>query len=68
MQKYHDEPRQYKGYLKSALRLEEVIRAAGSLPADQIIAGLYGAVTEFAGGTKQQDDLTAVIIKRTQLA
>jgi serine phosphatase RsbU (regulator of sigma subunit) len=46
-------------------RLEEVIRRVrGSSPRD-IIEALYKAVVEFSGGTKQQDDLTAVIIKRT---
>jgi hypothetical protein len=30
-----------------------------------LISDLYQAVIAFSGGTKQQDDLTAVIIKRT---
>jgi serine phosphatase RsbU (regulator of sigma subunit) len=34
------------------------------LPKD-IIANLYQAVVKFSNGTKQQDDLTAVVIKRT---
>ena len=34
-----------------------------SAPKD-IIAELYHAVVKFSDGTKQQDDLTAVIIKR----
>jgi serine phosphatase RsbU (regulator of sigma subunit) len=46
-------------------RIEEVIRASRqSLPKD-IIANLYQAVVKFSNGTKQQDDLTAVVIKRT---
>jgi serine phosphatase RsbU (regulator of sigma subunit) len=45
-------------------RMEEVIRASRALPSSEIIARLYDAVTRFANGTKQQDDLTAVIIKR----
>jgi serine phosphatase RsbU (regulator of sigma subunit) len=48
-----------------AERLEEVIRASKHLHAKEIISKMYGAVVEFSGGTKQQDDLTAVIIKRT---
>jgi len=48
-----------------AERLEQVIRASRHLPPKEIIATIYGAVVEFSGGTKQQDDLTAVIIKRT---
>jgi serine phosphatase RsbU (regulator of sigma subunit) len=46
-------------------RLEEVVRASRYLPPKDIISTIYGAVVEFSGGTKQQDDLTAVIIKRT---
>jgi serine phosphatase RsbU (regulator of sigma subunit) len=46
-------------------RLEEAIRAARHLPPKEIISKMYAAVVEFSGGTKQQDDLTAVIIKRT---
>ena len=37
---------------------------AKSLPAADIIASLYSVVLQFADGTKQQDDLTAVIVKR----
>ena len=48
-----------------AQRLEEAIRATRHLPPKEIISKMYGAVVEFSGGTKQQDDLTAVIIKRT---
>ena len=45
-------------------RMKEVIRTSRDLPPDQIIANLYDAVTHFSNGSKQQDDLTAVIIKR----
>jgi serine phosphatase RsbU (regulator of sigma subunit) len=45
-------------------RMEEVIRASRQLAPPEIIAQLYNAVTKFSNGTKQQDDLTAVIIKR----
>jgi serine phosphatase RsbU (regulator of sigma subunit) len=44
-------------------RIEKVIRASRDLASSEIIARLYDAVTRFANGTKQQDDLTAVIIK-----
>lgn len=44
-------------------RMEEVIRASRQLAPTEIIAQLYNAVTKFSNGTKQQDDLTAVIIK-----
>ena len=46
-------------------RLEQAVRASRHLPPKEIISTIYGAVVEFSGGTKQQDDLTAVIIKRT---
>jgi serine phosphatase RsbU (regulator of sigma subunit) len=45
-------------------RMEHVIRASRSKHSSEIISDLYQAVIEFSGGTKQQDDLTAVIIKR----
>jgi len=45
-------------------RLQETIRAARSLPASQIISSLHEAVVRFAGGTRQLDDLTAVVVKR----
>jgi len=45
-------------------RMEEVIRASRDLGPQEIIAKLYDAVARFSNGNKQQDDLTAVIIKR----
>ena len=45
-------------------RLENTVRSAADLSPDQLIARLYQAVTDFAGGTHQADDLTAVVIKR----
>jgi serine phosphatase RsbU (regulator of sigma subunit) len=45
-------------------RLEEAVRASRDLPSSEIIARLYDAVVTFANGTSQQDDLTAVLIKR----
>ncbi len=45
-------------------RLQETIRAARTLPASQIISSLHEAVVRFAGGTRQLDDLTAVVVKR----
>jgi serine phosphatase RsbU (regulator of sigma subunit) len=46
-------------------RLEEVIRTSKEKQPWEIISALYQATLEFSGGTKQQDDLTAVVIKRT---
>jgi serine phosphatase RsbU (regulator of sigma subunit) len=46
-------------------RLEDAVRRSRSMPPDQIIDGLYDAVLAFSNGTKQQDDLTAVLIRRT---
>jgi serine phosphatase RsbU (regulator of sigma subunit) len=48
-----------------AERLEQVVRASSHLPPNEIISTIYGAVVEFSGGTTQQDDVTAVIVKRT---
>ena len=45
-------------------RLEGVIRDSHALSASEIIEKLKSAVITFCRGTKQQDDLTAVIIKR----
>ncbi|MEG9437130.1 PP2C family protein-serine/threonine phosphatase [Edaphobacter sp. HDX4] len=45
-------------------RLTQAVRNARHLPSEQIIAELYSAVKAFADGTKQVDDLTAVVIKR----
>jgi serine phosphatase RsbU (regulator of sigma subunit) len=45
-------------------RMEGVIRASRDLAPSEIISRLYNAVANFSNGTKQQDDLTAVIIKR----
>ena len=43
----------------------DVIRKMNHLPAAEIISWLHAVVLGFAEGTAQQDDLTAVIIKRT---
>jgi serine phosphatase RsbU (regulator of sigma subunit) len=45
-------------------RLENVLRETRGLSAEEIISRLRTAVEEFCRGTKQLDDLTAVIIKR----
>jgi serine phosphatase RsbU (regulator of sigma subunit) len=46
------------------LRLEESIRSSRDLGPAEIIVRLYETVNAFSNGTKQQDDLTAVVIKR----
>lgn len=45
-------------------RMEDTIRATRDKAPKEIIAALYQAVIAFSGGTKQADDLTAVVIKR----
>jgi serine phosphatase RsbU (regulator of sigma subunit) len=45
-------------------RLNAAIRAARDLSAADVISALHAAVTDFVGGTAQQDDLTAVVLKR----
>ena len=44
--------------------LEAAIHEAAALPPAQIIDRMYAAVNAFAAGEPQQDDLTAVIVKR----
>jgi len=44
-------------------RMEGVMRASRDFAASEIISQLHEAVIRFSNGTKQQDDLTAVIIK-----
>ena len=46
-------------------RMQDVIRISKDKTPRKLISDLYQAVIAFSGGTKQQDDLTAVIIKRT---
>ncbi len=53
-----------RGEQFGTMRMEETIRAARDLDSQHIIGNLYDAVIKFAHGTKQQDDLTAVVIKR----
>jgi serine phosphatase RsbU (regulator of sigma subunit) len=45
-------------------RMEATIRAAKDKSPAEIISDLHKAVIEFSGGTPQDDDLTAVVIKR----
>ena len=46
-------------------RLEEAIRLSKGSPPCELISALYGTVVAFSEGTQQQDDVTAVVIKRT---
>jgi len=46
-------------------RLIERIRTHRDLPAGEIIQDIYQDVMRFGNGTVQQDDLTAIVIKRT---
>jgi serine phosphatase RsbU (regulator of sigma subunit) len=48
-------------------RLEDTIRESHHLSAEKIIEKLRSAVGAFCRGTKQQDDLTAVILKRSNI-
>ncbi|HET7106735.1 MAG TPA: PP2C family protein-serine/threonine phosphatase [Candidatus Acidoferrum sp.] len=45
-------------------RLGQTIRAARDKSAAEIISTLHQEVLHFAGGTKQMDDLTAIVLKR----
>lgn len=46
--------------------MNESIRRSDALPPQEIISALYADVLQFAGGTQQMDDLTALIVKREQ--
>lgn len=48
-------------------RLAEVVKAHRHEEPETIIAELYDAVLKFSEGTRQKDDLTAVLIKRTTM-
>ena len=45
-------------------RVREIMRRHHDLPATEFIDLLHRAVVEFAAGTRQGDDLTAVVVKR----
>jgi serine phosphatase RsbU (regulator of sigma subunit) len=45
-------------------RMSASLRAHCIKPAAEIISSLYQDVLQFAGGTKQMDDLTAIVLKR----
>jgi serine phosphatase RsbU (regulator of sigma subunit) len=52
-----------KGEQFGVERLMSVVRASKDRPAKDVITALYNRVLEFSGGTSQQDDLTAVLVK-----
>jgi sigma-B regulation protein RsbU (phosphoserine phosphatase) len=45
-------------------RVAAFVQQHASLPLDKLIEQLHAATSEFAGGTPQADDLTAVLIRR----
>jgi sigma-B regulation protein RsbU (phosphoserine phosphatase) len=45
-------------------RLTETLRRSHDLPPDQIIARIIEAITNFAAGAPQADDITMVVLKR----
>jgi len=47
-------------------RLQHSVRGTRDKSAAEIISILYKDVIQFAGGTSQKDDLTAIVIKRIQ--
>ena len=53
------------GELFGTKRMEDSIRATKEKHPREIIKSLYDAVLQFSDGTAQQDDLTAIVIKRT---
>jgi len=57
-----------KGEQFGEARLTKSVREARNLAPEEIIAKLYDAVQIFSNGSKQIDDLTAVVIKRVESA
>ena len=53
-----------KGEQFGVERLKEVALSAVKLPAEQIIEKILYEVEKFADGTMQEDDLTAIVVKR----
>jgi serine phosphatase RsbU (regulator of sigma subunit) len=53
-------PREFFGVARAL----KVVRNAKDRPAQEIVAELYRAACDFAGGTQAEDDLTAVVVKR----
>lgn len=47
-------------------RLKDTIRQARDCSAEEVIARLYATVKDFSKGTEQNDDLTAVVLKRKE--
>jgi hypothetical protein len=45
-------------------RIADLIRRHHTLPVAEFIRVVYRAVVEFSAGTRQGDDLTAVIVRR----
>lgn len=54
----------WSGHAFGADRIGETVRRHAGLPAAAIIERVYREVLNFAAGTAQQDDLTAVVIKK----
>jgi serine phosphatase RsbU (regulator of sigma subunit) len=52
------------GELFGTQRLAEIVGRYSDREPEVIIAELYQAVLDFSEGTRQKDDLTAVLIKR----
>lgn len=48
-------------------RLKDTIRQSRDCSAEEVISRLYAAVRDFSKGTEQNDDLTAVVLKRNFL-
>ena len=53
-----------KGELFGSVRLQQAVRASRHQAPNVILKTLYDVVVAFSNGTRQQDDLTAVVIKR----
>ena len=55
-----------EGDIYDERRLIEFVKSNISLPAFEIIRGLFAEIRDFAGSVRLQDDTTAVVIRRQQ--
>jgi serine phosphatase RsbU (regulator of sigma subunit) len=55
-----------KGEQFGEIEFERAVRATRHLGPEEIIAEIYAAALKFSNGVPQQDDLTVVVIKRTE--
>jgi hypothetical protein len=56
-----------RGEMSGHRRMKEIIRKKSHLPAAEIMTAIIDAVKSFRSGSRQEDDITLVIVKLTSL-